>query len=255
VSFVHLHVYSAFSLLTSTASIEKLVADAKAKGYKAIALTDRNVMYGMVSFYKECIKQGIKPIIGLTVDVLSEYQDSGAFPLVLLAKNQTGLQQLFKISSSVQTKSPKGIPIKWLRHYAKGLYAITPGMEGEMEQALLNDDVETAQKILTLYQQIFEADSFYLSIQNHGLQEEQMLNRQLIEVARENLVGLVATNQVHYLHQEDSFAQECLLAIKNGNKLKDGDREKLPNDQYYLKTAQEMIELFSSLPEILENTL
>lgn len=255
VSFIHLHVYSAFSLLTSTASIEKLVRDAKAKGYKALALTDRNVMYGMVSFYKECLKQSIKPIMGLTVDVLSEHQEAKAFPLILLARNQTGFQQLLKITSSVQTKSPEGIPVKWLRHYSKGLIAISPGLEGEIEQELLNDHRETAQKVLSLYQQLFEPGSFYLSMQNHGLPEEEKLNRELMALAEANQAGLVATNQVHYLHKEDAFAQECLLAIKNGNKLKDREREKLPNDQYYLKTPQEMAELFSFYPDALENTI
>src|SRR3954463_15278249 len=131
-SFIHLHVYSAYSLLTSTASVEKLVMDAKEKGYKALALTDRNVMYGAVAFYKECIKHSIKPIIGLTVDVLSEEEEK-AFPLVLLAKNQKGFQNLLKITSSVQTKSIAGMPIKWLKHYSEGLFALTPGVEGEIE--------------------------------------------------------------------------------------------------------------------------
>lgn len=255
VTFVHLHVYSAYSLLNSTISIKKLIADAKAKGYKAIALTDRNVMYGTVSFYQECLQHGMKPLIGLTVDVLSEFQESKAFPLVLLAKNQTGLEQLLKISSAVQTKSPQGIPVKWLRHYAKGLYAISPGMEGEIEQGLLQDDSDLAQKVLALYKQIFEANSFFLGIQDHGLNEERKLNPQLIKLAQENSVEIVATNGVHYLHSEDAFAHECLLAIKNGNKLNDPDREKLPNDQFYLKTPQEMTEIFSQFPDALENTL
>ena len=133
-SFIHLHVYSAFSLLTSTASVEQLVMDAKEKGYKTLALTDRNVMYGAVSFYKECLKQSIKPIMGLTVDVISEEQKDEAYPLVLLAKNQTGFHHLLKITSSVQTKSLKGIPIKWLKHYSDGLFALTPGTEGEIEK-------------------------------------------------------------------------------------------------------------------------
>nr|WP_295969887.1 DNA polymerase III subunit alpha [uncultured Bacillus sp.] len=254
-SFIHLHVYSAFSLLTSTASIERLAEDAKAKGYKALALTDRNVMYGMISFYKECVKRSIKPIMGLTVDVLSEFQESKAFPLVLLAKNQTGFQQLLKITSSVQTKSPEGIPVKWLRHYAKGLFAISPGMEGEIEQALLNEDMEAAKKVLKLYQQLFENQSFFLSIQDHGLSVEQQLNRAVIELAEANQVKLVATNQVYYLQKEDSFAQECLLAIKNGHKLQDQERERLQSDQYYLKTPDEMTELFSYYSDALENTL
>ena len=255
VSFIHLHVYSAFSLLTSTASVEQLVMDAKAKGYKTLALTDRNVMYGAVSFYKECLKQSIKPIMGLTVDVISEEQKDEAYPLVLLAKNQTGFQHLLKITSTVQTKSLKGIPIKWLKHYSDGLFALTPGIEGEIESALQDGENEKAARVLNLYQQLFGNDSFYISLQNHQIPIEQSLNQKLIDFANNHQVKLVATNQVFYLHKEDSFAHECLLSIKNGDKLQDQERQRLDSDQYYLKTPNEMTELFADLPNLLENTL
>ena len=255
VSFIHLHVYSAFSLLTSTASVEQLVMDAKAKGYKTLALTDRNVMYGAVSFYKECLKQSIKPIMGLTVDVISEEQEDEAYPLVLLAKNQTGFHHLLKITSSVQTKSLKGIPIKWLKHYSDGLIALTPGTEGEIESALQDGENEKAARVLNLYQQLFGNDSFYISLQNHQIPIEQSLNQKLIDFADSHQVKLVATNQVFYLQKEDSFAHECLLSIKNGDKLQDQERQRLDSDQYYLKTPNEMTELFADLPNLLENTL
>ena len=255
VSFIHLHVYSAFSLLTSTASVEQLVMDAKAKGYKTLALTDRNVMYGAVSFYKECLKQSIKPIMGLTVDVISEEQEDEAYPLVLLAKNQTGFHHLLKITSSVQTKSLKGIPIKWLKHYSDGLFALTPGTEGEIESALQAGENEKAARVLNLYQQLFGNDSFYISLQNHQIPIEQSLNQKLIDFANSHQVKLVATNQVFYLQKEDSFAHECLLSIKNGDKLQDQERQRLDSDQYYLKTPNEMTELFADLPNLLENTL
>ena len=255
VSFIHLHVYSAFSLLTSTASVEQLVMDAKAKGYKTLALTDRNVMYGAVSFYKECLKQSIKPIMGLTVDVISEEQKDEAYPLVLLAKNQTGFHHLLKITSSVQTKSLKGIPIKWLKHYSDGLFALTPGTEGEIESALQDGENEKAARVLNLYQQLFGNDSFYISLQNHQIPIEQSLNQKLIDFANNHQVKLVATNQVFYLQKEDSFAHECLLSIKNGDKLQDQERQRLDSDQYYLKTPNEMTELFADLPNLLENTL
>ena len=255
VSFIHLHVYSAFSLLTSTASVEQLVMDAKAKGYKTLALTDRNVMYGAVSFYKECLKQSIKPIMGLTVDVISEEQEDEAYPLVLLAKNQTGFHHLLKITSSVQTKSLKGIPIKWLKHYSDGLFALTPGTEGEIESALQDGENEKAARVLNLYQQLFGNDSFYISLQNHQIPIEQSLNQKLIDFANNHQVKLVATNQVFYLQKEDSFAHECLLSIKNGDKLQDQERQRLDSDQYYLKTPNEMTELFADLPNLLENTL
>ena len=253
-SFIHLHVYSAYSLLTSTASVEKLVLDAKKKGYKSIALTDRNVMYGAVSFYKQCLKHSIKPIIGLTVDVLSEQQKDKAFPLVLLAKNQSGLQNLLKITSAVQTKSIAGIPIKWLKHYSDGLIALSPGIEGELEQAVLNNDSTMIEQVLALYEQLF-GESFYISLQNHQIPYEQDLNNSLIRIATNHGIPLVATNRVYYLDQGDAFAQECLMAIKNGEKLQDEAQLSLESDQFYLKTPNEMTELFSYVPEALENTL
>ena len=252
-SFIHLHVYSAYSLLTSTASVEKLVLDAKKKGYKSIALTDRNVMYGAVSFYKQCLKHSIKPIIGLTVDVLSEQQKDKAFPLVLLAKNQSGLQNLLKITSAVQTKSIAGIPIKWLKHYSDGLIALSPGIEGELEQAVLNNDSTMIDQVLALYEQLF-GESFYISLQNHQIPYEQDLNNSLIRIATNHGIPLVATNRVYYLDQGDAFAQECLMAIKNGEKLQDEAQLSLESDQFYLKTPNEMTELFSYVPEALENT-
>lgn len=254
-SFIHLQVYSAYSLLTSTAKIDQLVIDAKEKGYKAIALTDRNVMYGMISFYKECLKNKIKPILGLTVDIMSSFEESSSYPLVLLAKNQEGFQNLIKISSAVQTKSPNGLPIKWLKHYTEGLIAITPGREGEVEGLLSNGEFKKAKETASLYANLFGRENFYLAIQNHGLEEEIATIKKIIEIAQEANLELVATNHVHYLNKEDARAHECLLAIKNGDKLQDDSRERLESDEYYLKTPTEMVEIFSDFPSALENTI
>lgn len=254
-SFVHLHVYSSFSLLSATAKIENLVKNAKEKGFSAIALTDQNVMYGTFAFYKECLKHGIKPIIGLTVDVKSVLEEDQSYPLVLLAKNQAGYQNLLKISSVVGTKSKEGIPIKWLKAYSRGLFAITPGLKGEVEGNLLNGNMEQALSVARLYKGIFENSSFFLALQNHGINSERQLIEQLEQISKDIGVGLVATNEVFYLEREDSFALECLLAIKQGKKLQDEDRQRLKSDEYYLKTAGEMTELFLSTPEALENTL
>ncbi|MBU8879689.1 DNA polymerase III subunit alpha [Bacillus sp. FJAT-29790] len=253
-SFIHLHVYSAYSLLTSTATVEQLVLDAKQKGYQSLALTDRNVMYGAVAFYKECLKHFIKPIMGLTVDVLSEITSSSN-PIVLLATNQIGFENLLKITSVVQTKSPEGIPIKWLKAYSDGLIAISPGLEGEIEQCLANDEYENAKKTAVLYKQLFEKNHFFLSIQDHKIDKERKILSSLAQIAGEIGIGLTATNPVHYLSKEDAFAQECLLAIKNGVKLQDDERERLGSDEYYLKTPAEMAELFSEYPDALENTI
>jgi len=253
--FIHLHVYSAFTLLTSTATVEQLVRDAKAKGFSALALTDHNVMYGSVAFYKECLKHSIKPLLGLTVDVVSSSLENESFPLVLLAKNNLGFQNLIKISSAVQTKSPVGIPIKWLKHYAAGLFAMTPGKIGEIEYYLANGEREKAAITVDSYKQIFGKENFYLAIQDHGLPGQRELIKQLNDLGSDTNTPLAASNQVHYLEKEDYFAHECLLAIKNGDKLQDDGREKLGSSEFYLKTAKEMTELLSEYPEALENTL
>ncbi|MED4224168.1 DNA polymerase III subunit alpha [Neobacillus cucumis] len=254
-SFIHLQVYSAYSLLTSTASVPHLVENAKQKGYSALALTDRNVMYGTIEFYKHCKKNNLKPIIGLTVDVESERAENAAYPLVLLAETEAGFKNLLKISSAVQTKSIKGIPFKWLQSYSEGLIALTPGLEGEIEQALSNDQKEYAKKLIHKFDHIFGNGNFFISVQNHHLEEERKINKQLLEIAREDTIPLVAANNVHYLEKEDTFAHECLLAIKNGDKLQDEHREKLNSDQFYLKCPEEMVEGFAELPEALENSL
>lgn len=254
-SFVHLHVYSSYSLLSSTATIEELVLNAKKKGFKAIAITDQNVMYGTIAFYKACMKAQIKPIIGLTVLVQSEQQEGKSFPLVLLAKNQQGFHNLLKISSAVQTTSLSGIPLKWLRAYSGGLIAITPGLKGEIEDNIANGDIEEAKQCTKRFLEIFTANHFYYSLQNHRLHQENVVNEKLIQLSEELQIKVVATNEVHYLEQEDSFAHECLLSIKNGNKLQEEDREKLENDQFYLKTINEMVELFSNKPDALENSI
>ncbi|WHY84976.1 DNA polymerase III subunit alpha [Neobacillus novalis] len=254
-SFIHLHVYSAYSLLTSTASVPHLIENAKKKGFMELALTDRNVMYGTIEFYKLCKKNNIKPIIGLTVDMESDSKENESYPLVLLAENNTGYKNLLKISSTVQTKADNGIPLKWLKHYAKGLIALTPGMEGEIEQSLLNGKEEFARELIKKLEAVFGAGNFFLAIQNHQLEQETELRKQLQLLSKDMNVPLAAANQVYYLEKEDMFAQECLSAIKNGEKLQDDHRERLQSDQYYLKTASEMIDCLSEFPEALENTI
>jgi DNA polymerase III subunit alpha len=254
-TYVHLHVYSSYSLLSSTASTSGLVKAAKAKGFSALALTDKNVMYGAIAFYKECMKHSVKPIIGLTVDIESTTTENRAFPLVLLAKNQTGFQNLIKISSAIQTKSPQGIPTKWLKHYANGLIAITPGLTGEIEEALLNGNKDKAIELVELYQGMFGMENFYLALQNHGVKNEMDLISLMSELSHATKAPCVLSNCVYFIEKEDHFAHECLLAIKNGDKLQDESRERLETNEYYLKSAEEMAELFSDYPDALENTL
>jgi DNA polymerase III subunit alpha len=255
VSFIHLQTYSAYTLLTSTASIENLVMNAKKKGFSSLALTDRNVMYGAVEFYKLCRKNEMNPIIGLTVDMESAITEETSFPLVLLAENEVGFKNLLKISSVVQTKAKNGIPMKWLKHYIKGLIAITPGIEGEIEQYLIKGKETEAKDLIGKFDHLFGRGNFFLSVQNHQMEQESEIRKKFYLIGKEMDIPIVATNQVHYLEKEDMFAHECLLAIKNGDKLQEDHREVLGSNQFYLKSANEMVECLSEYPEALENTL
>lgn len=254
-SFIHLHIYSAYSLLTSTASIGDLTEKARRSHFNAMALTDRNVMYGAVEFYKSCKEKGIKPIIGLTADIQSDQTPTEAFPLVLLAENDKGFRNLLKISSAIQTQAEKSIPEKWLKHYSEGLIAITPGLEGEIEQSLLAGNEDQARNLIKKWYSIFGNENFYLSIQNHHLPQEEIIRKKFIKMAAELNIPLAATNQVYYLEEEDEFAHECLLAIKNGDKLQDDHRQRQGSNQFYLKSAAEMADCLEEYPDALENTI
>ncbi|MEJ9228088.1 DNA polymerase III subunit alpha [Peribacillus butanolivorans] len=251
--YTHLHIQSGYSLLTSTVKISELVAKAKADGCTSLALTDRNVMYGSVYFYKECKKQGIKPIIGILADVLDEQE--AAHHLLLLAKNLQGYQNLLKISSAIKTKSPSGLPMNWLKAYSRGLIAISPGAEGQVEELLREEKPEEAQKAAEQYLQIFGHDNFYFSLQRLSIAEEEKQNEAISLLAKELEIKIVATNPVYYLNESDALAQEVLLAIGNGDKLADETRTVLASNQYYLKSRAEMAELFHDRPDALENTL
>ncbi|RLQ97956.1 DNA polymerase III subunit alpha [Falsibacillus albus] len=254
-SFIHLQVSTSYSLLSSTISIEELVQQAKKMHYEALAITDRNVMYGSVPFYKACMNHGIKPIIGLEADVLSEIQPGQSYPLVLLAKNNEGYQNLLKISSVIQTKSEDGIPLKWLKAYSAGLFALTPGNEGEIEYYIAEDEVDKAKEAIQLFKNIFERESFYLSLQQHNKRDVEHSIPQIRCLASELNVPTIITNDVKYLSQADSFAHECLMAIREGKVLADEDRPRLDSNEYYFKTKSQMAELFSDDVEALENTI
>ncbi|MFX3623930.1 MAG: DNA polymerase III subunit alpha [Ectobacillus sp.] len=249
--FVHLQCQTVYSLLKSTCKIEELVRRAKELGQEALAITDENVMYGVIPFYKACQKEGIKPIIGLTASVLTE--ENTSYPLVLLAENEIGYQNLIKISSAIMTKSKEGIPKRWLSRYADGLIALSPGRNGEIEQALLNGEEEMAKAAANMYQGMFS--QFYLSVQQHGLKEERALHAKLIKLHEEMGIPLAATNDVRYIHKEDALVHECLLSVAHSTKLTDEGRPRLETEEYDLKSAQEMCSLFSHLPEALENTI
>ncbi|KAB7668003.1 DNA polymerase III subunit alpha [Bacillus sp. B1-b2] len=252
-SFVHLQVASSYSLLSSTISIKDLVTNASKMGYKSLALTDRNVLFGAQAFYKEAVKNNIKPILGLTVDVISEWEKEKTYSLLLLARNNVGFSNLLKISSAVATNNQGGIPVKWLKAYSKGLIAISPGLEGEIEQYIIQENIEMATKVLQLWTSVFEQNQFFLSIQRHGLTMEDELNQHIVELGHSHEIKIVATNHVCYLQEEDHFAYECLRTIKQGEKLADVDQNEWTTNQQYFKSSDEMVELFSDIPLVLEN--
>ena len=248
-SLIHLHVYSAYSLLESTLSIRDIVNSAKNNGFSSIALTDRNVMYGAVSFYKECMAQGIKPIIGLTADILDDEEEE-SYPLVLLAKTNAGYHNLMKISSAIQTKSPKGLPFRWLKGYAGGLIAITPGKDGEIERALSKNESE-AENILLKYKNLFGDDSFYISLSKQGAD-----GGSIKKLAKKTNTPLVATHPICYLEREDAIAYQALTCLKSNIKIEELDYAGVPeHESKHFANRLEMMEWFSSDIDALENTI
>ncbi|PQP91308.1 DNA polymerase III subunit alpha, partial [Paenibacillus sp. AR247] len=263
-SFVHLHVHSEYSLLDGAARISDLVRRAAENGMKALALTDHGVMYGAVPFYKACVAEGIKPIIGceayLTAGSRKERgsrKDQPIYHLILLAKNETGYRNLMKLCSIGHLEGfhykPR-IDMDALAKHHEGIICLSACLGGEVPQHLLHGRTEEARRAALRYRDIFGKD-FYLELQDHGLPEQKRVNPQLIELARELDVPLVATNDVHYLDREDASMQDVLICIGTGKTVEDEDRLQIQTDQLYLKSGDEMARLFPHVREALDNTL
>lgn len=213
-SFVHLQVHSGYSLLNSAAAVEELVSEADRLGYASLALTDDHVMYGAIQFYKACKARGINPIIGLTASVFTDDSELEAYPLVLLAKSNTGYQNLLKISSVLQSKSKGGLKPKWLHSYREGIIAITPGEKGYIETLLEGGLFEQAAQASLEFQSIFGKGAFYFSYQ--PFKGNQVLSEQILKLSEETGIPVTATGDVHYIRKEDKAAYRCLKAIKAG---------------------------------------
>lgn len=262
--FVHLHVHTEYSLLDGAARIEKVVQKAQKLGMPALAITDHGVMYGVVDFYKACLKAGIKPIIGCEVYV-APFKRSDRTPgrddsnrhLVLLAKNEEGYRNLVRLVSMAFTEGfyykPR-VDKEILRTFSEGLIALSACLAGEVSNYLLNDQLELACSVAREFEEIFGKGNFYLEIQDHGLQEEQKVKSGLWQVHKITGIPLVATNDVHYVEQEDAFVQDTLLSIQTGKTLADTSRMSFSSQEFYLKSEQEMSLLFGEHPEIMENT-
>ncbi len=277
-SFTHLHVHTEFSMLDGAARLDEMVAKAVADGQPAIGMTDHGNMYGTLEFYKECNKQGIKPIIGteayMAHDSRSErparrgrIDDSGGdteggkklyYHLILLAENEVGYRNLIQLSSLAFLEGYYYKPrMDWelLEKYHEGLIATTGCLGGHVLQALLQGDEKGAVEKAGRLQDIFGKDNLFVELQDHGLAAQHDTNPQLIEIAKKIGAPLLATNDSHYTHREDHESHDALLCVQTGALISDPKRFKFEGQEHYLKSAQEMRYLFRELPEACDNTL
>ena len=263
-SFVHLHVHSEYSLLDGACRISRLVDTAIEQGANAVTITDHGNMYGVVDFYKEAVKKGIKPIIGCEVymatrsrfDKTTEY-DRHNYHLVLLCENNTGYQNLIKLVSKSWTEGFYGKPRidkDLLEKHHEGLICLSACLAGEIPQHLLRGDYTKARELANYYNNLFGKGNFYLEIQNHKIKEQLIVLPQLIQLSEETGIPLVATNDCHYINKEDSEVHNILLCIQTNHTIKDEDKMEFQTDEFYFKTEEEMSSLFPSVPQAISNT-
>ena len=262
--FVHLHSHTEYSLFDGISRIGELVSHVKEMGQTALAITDHGVMYGAIYLYKECIKQGIKPIIGCEIYVTrgSRFDKSGngkekLAHLILLAENNEGYQNLIKICSKAWTGGYYHRPRadhELLEKYHEGLIVTSACVGGEVPQAILNGDMDEARKVIEFYINTFGKDNYFLEIQNHGLPEEAAVRPVLASLAKEYGLGLVATNDFHYTKKEDARSQEIKLCISTGKTLDDPYHFHFANDEFYCKSGDEMRAILGNFPGAIENT-
>ena len=263
-AFAHLHVHTEYSLLDGASRVKELIRRTKELGMDSVAITDHGVMYGAVRFYKEAKAQGIHPVIGCEVYLApgmrqerAEVDGTRYYHLILLAENETGYRNLVELISLANIEGyyykPR-IDKELLRQYHEGVIALSACVAGEIPQAILRGNNERAEALIAEYVEIFGQDNFFLEIQDHGLPEEKTVNRALRELAKKYDIGLVATNDVHYVHADDSEFHDILLCVQTGRTINDPDRMRFSGPDYYLKSEEEMAALFADYPEALENT-
>ncbi|MBQ2752745.1 MAG: DNA polymerase III subunit alpha [Firmicutes bacterium] len=262
IKFTHLHVHTEYSLLDGSAKIGELVSRVKELGMDSIAITDHGAMFGVMDFYKEAKKQGVKPIIGCEVYVTHKSRTikdntNKYYHLVLLAENNEGYDNLIKLVSYGYIDGfyykPR-IDLDILKKYSKGLIAGSACLAGAVPRTLLTVSYEKAKEVALMYNDIFGEGNFFLELQNHGIREQLEVNKALKQMSRETGIPLICTNDSHYIYKEDAAAHDILLCIQTGKTVNDEDRMRYEGGQYYVKSPEEMYELFSDVPEALENT-
>ena len=264
-SFAHLHVHTEYSLLDGSNKIKEYVSRVKELGMNSAAITDHGVMYGVIDFYREARKQGIKPILGCEVYVAPNSRfdretaggESRYHHLVLLAENNTGYANLMKIVSRGFTEGyyykPR-VDKDLLRQYHEGIIALSACLAGEVQRYLSRGLTEEAKKVALEYQDIFGKGNFFLEMQDHGIPEQQLVNQRQIQLSKETGIELVVTNDIHYTYAEDAKPHDILLCIQTGKKLDDENRMRYEGGQYYVKSPQEMEALFPYAKQALEST-
>ena len=264
-NFSHLHVHTEYSLLDGSNKIKEYVARVKELGMNSAAITDHGVMYGVIDFYREAKKNGIKPILGCEVYVAPNSRfdreitggEDRYYHLVLLAENNTGYSNLMKIVSKgfvdgyyYKPRVDKSL----LREYHEGIIALSACLAGEVPRYISKGLYDNAKKAALEYQEIFGKDNFFLELQDHGIPEQGIVNQRLLQMSEELGIELVATNDVHYTYAEDEKPHDILLCIQTGKKLQDENRMRYEGGQYYVKSPEEMANLFPYALQALENT-
>lgn len=264
-SFTHLHVHTEYSLLDGSSKIKEITKRAAELGMDSLAITDHGVMYGVIDFYKAAKEAGIKPVLGCEVYVApgSRFdKEAGTGEdkynhLVLLAENNTGYQNLMKIVSRGFTEGfyykPR-VDKELLREFHEGIIATSACLAGEVQRYLARGMYEEAKRVALSYQDIFGKDNFFLELQDHGIAEQHYVNPQLLRMSEETGIELICTNDVHYTYADDADAHDILLCIQTGKKVSDENRMRYTGGQYYLKSPEEMAELFKYAPQALANT-
>lgn len=262
--FTHLHVHTEYSLLDGFSRVKTLVKRAKEKGMTAVAITDHGCMFGAIDFYKAAKAEGIKPIIGCEVytaprkltDKDPNY-DKHQGHLVLLAKDMTGYKNLIKIVSKSYVDGFYYKPrtdMDELKKHSQGLIALSACLAGDVPRAIMNGNYDKARKLAMEYRDIFGNGNYYLEIQDHGLPEQKQVNTEVVRLSRELNIPLVATNDVHYVDKDDAKIQDILMCLQMQKTIDDENRMKFPSDEFYLKSREEMEQLFPELEEALDNT-
>lgn len=264
-AFTHLHVHTEYSLLDGSSKIKEIVKRAKELGMDSLAITDHGVMYGVIDFYKAAREAGIKPIIGCEIyvspssrfDKEAGVSDDRYYHLVLLAENDTGYHNLMKIVSKGFTEGfyykPR-VDYEVLEQYSEGIIALSACLAGEVARNLAKGNYEDAKESALRYERIFGKGNFFLELQDHGIPTQKTVNAGILRLSRELGIELVATNDIHYIFEEDSVPHDILLCIQTQKKVSDNDRMKYEGGQYYLKTEEEMVALFPYAKEAIENT-